>query len=98
MSLYAISAVALRPRENIPVPFWLIPFQYASVTVVRFIPEPEPVEPQSMAAFGVLAFGPNALVVTPQVLSWMSLWRSVTAVAVTLLLPGPLNTPTPLSW
>src|SRR5690349_3973011 len=77
MSLYAISAVPFEPRDSMPVPFWLMPFRYAAVTAVWLIPEPEPAEPQSMDAFGVLAFGPNALVVTPQVLSWTSLWRMV---------------------
>src|SRR5436190_19241167 len=97
MSLYAISTNELPPRRNMPVPLSLIPFQYALVTAVLLMPPAEVAVPQSVTV-GVLAFGPNAPFETPQVLPWMSLWRSVTDVAVTLLLPGALNTPMLLSW
>src|SRR5436853_7241073 len=78
MSLYAISAVAAEPRLYTPVALSLIPFQYVLVTAVLFKPEPDPAAPQSVAADGVLEFDPKELVVTPQVLSWMSSCRNVT--------------------
>src|SRR4051794_36593293 len=96
MSFHAISAVAKLPRVNTPNPLSLIPLWYISVTAVLLM-APAAAEPQSVVV-GVLALVPNEVVVTPHVLSWMSLYRSVAVTNEIRLLPGALITPMPLSW
>src|SRR3954451_5945395 len=98
MSFHAISLVDSEPRPKTPKPLSLIPLLTIVVTTVLLMPLAVVAAPQSVAATGVLAFVPTELVVTPQVLAWMLLLRSVAVLNVIRLLPGALMTPTPLSW
>jgi hypothetical protein len=91
-----MSTVEFSPRLKIPVVLSKIALLVNRVAVTLSI-VPAAAVPQLVFASGVLALVPNAPLATPQTLSLIRLSRNVATVLVTVLLPGALITPTPLS-